>query len=445
MLAFRARYVFPVDRPPIRDGVVAIDHDRIVAVGESSGTAVRDLLPAARDLGNVAILPGLINAHTHLEFSDLEQPLGKPGVEFIKWIQLVVAHKREVAQRRQSQLIAASSAFSPTRAHDPVATGIQQSINAGVTALGDIDSAINMNRREEAVIYPAKKQPLPLELTSFLEVISLAKSSIEPAFKILTEEAEHIYRQWNAEIQLGISPHAPYTVHPELLSKCAQLSAARGIPLAHHLAESRDELMLLRTGRGPFVGLLESLKAWDPTAIPFASRLLDYLKILSRAHRALVVHGNYLDDEEIEFVAAHAGNMSIVYCPRTHAFFKHDSYPLAKMLSAGVNLALATDSRASNPDLSILAEMRFAAAQHPVVPPAALLRMITANAARALGREEEIGTLTPGKFADLVVLTLPQHKTATDPHELLLDACALPAAVVFRGRAVYGERILMQQ
>ncbi|HEY2882996.1 MAG TPA: amidohydrolase family protein, partial [Pirellulales bacterium] len=230
----------------------------------------------------------------------------------------------------------------------------------------------------------------------------------------------------------------PYTVHPELLRRCVQLSADRKLPVAHHLAESREELMLLRAGRGPFVQLLEDFDAWDPHAIAFGSRPLDYLMTLAISHRALVIHGNYLDDEEIGFLAAHAENMAVVYCPRTHAYFQHDPYPLAKMIAAGVNVAIGTDSRASNPDLSVLADMRFAANQHRLVPPATLLRMITANAAKALGRDDEIGTLTPGKLANLAILQLPRHDAA-DPHELLFDSDCCVAATIFRGSVVHGQ------
>ena len=158
----------------------------------------------------------------------------------------------------------------------------------------------------------------------------------------------------------------------------------------------------------------------------------------AKSHRALVIHGNYLDDDEIGFLAAHAEKMSIVYCPRTHAYFQHDPYPLAKMIAAGVNVAIGTDSRASNPDLSVLADMRFAAKQHPLVPPATLLRMITANAAKALGRDDEIGTLTPGKFADLAIMKLPRHD-AVDPHELLFDPDCCITATIFRGGVVHGQ------
>ena len=188
--------------------------------------------------------------------------------------------------------------------------------------------------------------------------------------------------------------------------------------------------------------LLEELGAWDPEAIPRGSRPLDYLRIASKAHRALIVHGNYLDREEIEFLAKHAETMSVVYCPRTHDYFRHDPYPLAKMLSAGVNVALGTDSRASNPDLSILAEMRCAAVRQALVPPARLLRMITVDAARALGRDQEIGTITLGKFADLAIMATPRFN-GDDPHEVLLETATHVVATVFRGRAVFGERFLM--
>jgi aminodeoxyfutalosine deaminase len=413
MLAFRARYVFPVDRPPLRDGVVAIDHDRVVAVGESSSPAIHDLLPAARDLGDVAILPGFVNSHTHLEFSDLHQPLGEPGIAFTKWIGLVVRHRRENSTSAENDRILYQ-----------IVLGLAESSKNGVTAIGEIASSP----------WPLESTLL-LEITQFCEVIGFRGDHYHQRYQAAIDA---LAVKWTDTFRPGVSPHAPYTVHPELLKLCVQLSAERRIPLAHHLAESRDELMLLRTGRGPFVGLLEAFQAWDPNAIPFGSRSLDYLQLLTEAHRTLVIHGNYLDDEEIGFLGAHNDKMSVVYCPRTHAYFQHDPYPLAKMLAAGVNVAIGTDSRASNPDLSVLADMRFAAKQHPIVPPATLLRMITANAAKALGRDEEIGTLMPGKFADLAILALPKHEAA-DPYELLFDVDCCVIATIFRGRAVFGD------
>ena len=148
-----------------------------------------------------------------------------------------------------------------------------------------------------------------------------------------------------------------------------EFSIEHEMPLAMHLAESREEIEFLRDGRGPFRELLESRGGWDPTARPRGARPLDELRVLSRAHRALVVHGNYLDDEEIDFLGRQRRQMAVVYCPRTHAWFGHARYPLEKLLAAGAIVALGTDSRASSPDLSLLAEMRHVAREFPASEP----------------------------------------------------------------------------
>src|SRR5205823_10181172 len=114
-------------------------------------------------------------------------------------------------------------------------------------------------------------------------------------------------------------------------------------------------------------------------------RPLDYLQTLATAHRALVIHGNYLAADEIQLLAAHRDCMSVVYCPRTHAYFGHEHYPLSQMLAAGVRVAVGTDSRASNPDLRLLAELRYIARHHPAIPRDVILRQGTLAGAEALG------------------------------------------------------------
>ena len=190
--------------------------------------------------------------------------------------------------------------------------------------------------------------------------------------------------------------------------------------MSFHLAESRDELEYIRAGTGGFASLLGDLGARDAALFRPRQDPSDCLQELALAHRALVVHGNYLNDREIAFLARHADRMSLVYCPRTHDYFRHDAYPLEKALSAGVNVALGTDSRASAPDLSVLAEMRFVAKRHPSVPPSTVLRMGTLNGARALGLETEAGSLEPGKWADLATVALPD-RDAAEPEQLVLD------------------------
>jgi cytosine/adenosine deaminase-related metal-dependent hydrolase len=210
-------------------------------------------------------------------------------------------------------------------------------------------------------------------------------------------------------------------VHPELLKAVVALSATERVPVAIHLAESPEEMELLSSGTGPLRTLLEDLGAWDGGLVRPGTRPLEYLRLLATADRALVIHGNYLDDEEIGFLAAHAERMAAVYCPRSHEWFGHRPYPLEKMLAAGAVVALGTDGRSSSPDLSLWAEMRAVARRHPSVPLSRVLEMGTIQGARALGWAADIGSLVPGKQADLTIVALPDHDAAGS-YELLFES-----------------------
>ncbi len=385
-LALRARWVLPVSGSPLRDAAVNIFQGRIVAVGA--------VLPGAlvEDLGDVAIVPGFVNAHTHLEFSDIRQPIGFQGIGMVEWLRLVIERRGE----------------SPASGRSPVEMGLDESFRFGVGTIGEIGQ-------------PGLRQDdyrqSSCDGVAFIELIAPRADRVAAALEIARQHlSAGLVGQW----QPGLSPHAPYTVHPELLERAVRLSVEYRVPLAMHLAESREELEFLRDGSGPFRELLEARGAWDATAWPRGSRPLDVLRVLARADRAVVVHGNYLDAEEIAFVADHRENVAIVYCPRTHAWFGHERYPLEAMLSAGATVALGTDSRASSPDLSLLAEMRHIAREFPAMNRATILELGTLHGARALGREDEIGSLEPGKLAQLAVVDLPDGSVA-DPHELILD------------------------
>jgi cytosine/adenosine deaminase-related metal-dependent hydrolase len=144
------------------------------------------------------------------------------------------------------------------------------------------------------------------------------------------------------------------------------------------------------------------------------------LRVLSQSHHSLIIHGNYLTDDELDLMAGNASRMSVVYCPRTHAYFGHPPYPLARRLANGVHVAVGTDSRASNPDLNMLREMSYIARHHQDVDPATVLALGTLDGARALGRGHDCGSLLPGKRADMIAVALPSHET-TDPYEMLFD------------------------
>jgi cytosine/adenosine deaminase-related metal-dependent hydrolase len=387
-LTLHARYVFPVAGPPIADGWVTIDGPRIVAVG--SGRGEGEVL----DLGNAAILPGLVNAHAHLDFSGLDAPLGEPGIGFVDWIRRVMEYRR-----------------TEDRSADPILRGLAESMRYGVTAIGDVAQPIL-----------AKPQAVDMALTIFQELIAPTRERIVAALTLANNHLSYFSSpSHSSHISLGLSPHAPFSVHPELLSAIVALSASKKIPLAMHLAESREEMDLLRYGTGPLRMFLEEIGAWDATAIQPGIRVLGYLKSLASAHRALIIHGNYLDDEEIAFLGSKHERMAAVYCPRTHDWFARGEYPLQKMLAAGVVVALGTDGRGSSPDLSLLAEMRHAARRHPGVGLDRILRMGTLDGAKALGQERDVGSLERGKQADLAIVALPDREVA-DPYALLFDS-----------------------
>jgi cytosine/adenosine deaminase-related metal-dependent hydrolase len=378
-ISLRARWVFPVDQPPIDGGVVVIDGERIVAVGRNVETGV------VRDLGDVAILPGLVNAHTHLEFSDLTEPIGEPGMAFPDWI-------REVVSRRRAMDPVAAEIAAVAAIHK----GLAECVTHGVTTLGEIGRVgwWDLSLRRPTI-----------DVTVFYELLGLAKARVDELHDAACRALD-VPNTSDATWHGALSPHAPYSVHPSALDRLMHLSVKAQVPVAMHLAESPEELELLASHSGPFRELLQTFGAWDESAISPGTRPLDYLRTLARAARSLVIHGNYFDDEEIQFAAENRDRMSVVYCPRTHAYFDHKPYPLAKMHHAGVRVALGTDSRASSPDLSLLAEMRHVAAIHSDVSPADVLRMGTLSGAESLGQAKETGSLTPGKRADLAIVPL---------------------------------------
>jgi cytosine/adenosine deaminase-related metal-dependent hydrolase len=321
-----------------------------------------------------------------------------------------------IAERRDASHAAA----------DAVRQGLKEGLSHGSTTIGEIASA-----KAESYIdmWPS--------FVIFAEVIGFSRARADSAFAAAGEYLKKL-RRCARRAELGVSPHAPYTVSPELLRRFISFAKQRVLPVAIHLAESQEELDFLANGTGPFQELLEERSMWDPEAVPRGSRPMDYLRMMAEAPRALVIHGNYLDAEERAFLAANAERMSLVYCPRTHAYFGHPRYPLPELLKAGVRVALGTDSRASNPDLDLLAEMRFVAQTFPEIAPQAVLRLGTLAGAEALRRAAEVGSITLGKFADLVAVPLDGVQGSATDEVLagMLNGSTKPSAVWLRGNRV---------
>ncbi len=397
--SLRARWVLTMDGPPIERGIVTIANQCIESVGPQNSCA-DDL----QDLGNVVLMPGLVNTHTHLEFSDQQIPLGKPGMQMADWIRQVIAARN----RRRRDSAAA------------IKRGLQESLAAGVTTLGEIATAA-------ASDYPINGLP---QLITFQEVIGFSSARQASVLADLTNRLLNC----PADRMVGISPHAPYTVHPQLLSQLVEQAVVKQLPVAMHLAESRDELQLLASNDGPLRDLLQQRSMWDAESLAHSTRPLDYLKILARAPRVLVVHGNYLEPDEIRFLAEQKDHMAVVYCPRTHDFFGHTRYPLPEMLAAGVRVALGTDSRASNPDLGLLGEMRFLFKNFPELDSTQILSLGTLAGAAALGVAHDVGSITPGKIANLTAVAC--HADVANPAKAVLQSEQSPGSTWLRGKLV---------
>jgi cytosine/adenosine deaminase-related metal-dependent hydrolase len=382
--------------------MVTIEGDKIVAV-EPAGTRATD-----EDLGNAAILPGFVNAHTHLDLSDARGKI-PPTPDFTAWLRGVIEHRREQ---------------TAIQVGDAVAQGIAEAQTHGTTVLGDIAA------KEVSWLMLVSAQ---VRSVVFQELIGLTAQGAREALAvmhILTRTAKVPQYLQNVKIpglsamltkcRPGLSPHAPYSFRADAIP-----DVAHGATIAIHLAESMAEVELLERHSGPFVPFLAELGVWDPSGL--ARDLRHVVELTSNAERVLLVHCNYLPADTP--IPSHA---TVVYCPRTHAAFGHPPHPFREFIKRGVRVVLGTDSLASNPDLDILAEARFVHARHPDLSGETLLRMITLDGAIALGWGDMTGSLTPGKSADMVVLAMPDRE-AQDPYRLIFESTLGVQRVLFRG------------
>jgi cytosine/adenosine deaminase-related metal-dependent hydrolase len=340
------------------------------------------------------LLPGLVNAHTHLEFSGLSQPVPHAGT-FASWIRAVVHWRRQ--QNDASHLSA-------------LRQGLEESTAAGVAAIGEIAT-----RSTSCDLYSTD----PFQVV-FREALGLSATAVAGQ---LEQARSHLSSTRNGARQRpGLSPHAPYSLHRDLFQGIVDLAKSQACPLAMHLAETEEELELLSSGTGPFAELFSEWGLWKVgQPAPFRDPL-EVLRSLEPLPNVLVIHGNYLTPREHDFLAGKE-NFTVVYCPRTHSYFGHRPYPLSELLRRRVRVALGTDSRASNPDLNVLLDLRHAVRQHPEVAPTAWIEMVTSHGAAALGQNEQYGAIEIGYPAKFCKLTIPAGMT--DPLETVLDSGAV--------------------
>jgi cytosine/adenosine deaminase-related metal-dependent hydrolase len=397
----------------LRDAAIVITGATISAVGPARELIQRYPSTVVHDLGQAVIVPGLVNAHVHLELSNHRQ--GTPPGRFVDWVMALIRRTAAVGADEQAQ--ARSTA-------DAVRIGVDQCVRFGVTTVGDIS---RLSRLTRALLGGG-----PIRVVSYGEVAAMGqrRGLLEERLGVAADDSPATSR-----LRVGISPHAPYSIEPHGYRRCLAVAAERNLPLATHLAETADEAQFLRDHAGPLRELWEFLGAWDSNVPCFEGgpiRLMHSLGMLDR-RAALLAHVNYCDDAELALLAgAGPGGASVVYCPRTHAYFGHPPHRWREMLALGINVAVGTDSCASSPDLNLVDDLRLLHRLAPRTPASKLWEMATIRAARAIGMDGEVGSLAPGKAADFAAF----RADGDDPLTEALEREAPPVAVWIGGRGV---------
>ena len=359
--------MLPIDGEPIEQGAVAIEDGLIVAVG-----SVEELGGGDHYVG-CAIVPGFVNAHSHLEYA-VYAGFGD-GLPFDEWI-VLHTRRKERLDWQESAAIAR--------------LGAAECLRSGITTVGDASFS------GAAAVACAE---LGLRATVYLEVFGRGRDELETRFAANRERIEHVLSD---RVRLGVSPHAPYTVSPELYAGCAEL----GLPIATHLAESAAEQQWMTSGTGTWDVFADIL---PPPPLTTGIRLLAEHELLGP--QMLAAHCVKVDAHEIALLAEH--DVAVAHCPRSNAVLGCGIAPLKDLLAAGIRVGLGTDSPASTWSFDMFEEIRTAVMaarareeRSNALTAAEALELATLGSARALGLEREVGSLTPGKRADLTVVSL---------------------------------------
>ena len=385
-MILRANTVLPVSQPPVENGAVEISGSRIVAVGpwrnftsHASHAAHHDVT----DLGDVILMPGLINAHCHLDYTGMAGEF-LPPKSFTDWIKLITTAKGNwtFSDFAQSWL-----------------DGAQMLLRSGTTTVADFESVPEL--------LPDAWSATPLRVFSFLEMTGV-KSRREPR-AILDAAAEKIDSLGKPSRNAsGLAPHAPYSTMPDLLQLAAETARRHGWLLATHVAESVEEFEMFQNSRGVMFDWLKRNQR-DNSDCGLGSPVAHLARNRMLGENLTVIHANLLAPGDAELLGRHG--VHVVHCPRSHDYFSHPPFPRRQLADAGVNLCLGTDSLATvrktkrqKPELNLFEDMRRLAAADKTIAPEEILRMATVNGAKSLGMAGQLGELSENAFADLIAI-----------------------------------------
>ena len=394
-MIIRARNVVTMDGPPLENGAVAVEDNRIVAVGTMPDLQWVTDGPII-DLGEQTLMPGLINAHCHLDYTMMRGAISPPK-SFAAWVQRINALKRSLDSDDYL---------------DAIGRGFVELQRWGTT------SVCNIEAFPELMVHLA---PSPLRTWWFYEMIDIRH-------RVTTEDVvagalAFFQHRANSLDTFGLSPHAPYTASLDLYHLANACASSFTMPLTTHVAESAEEFAMFRHAGGPLYDFMDSIRrpmgdcgSTTPFAQLWRSGAVD-------AHW-LLAHMNTLTEEDFMLLAEQplAAGPHIVHCPGSHRYFSHPPFPYRRLHDLGANLCLGTDSLASTDSLSLFHEMRLLRETQPWLRPEQILRTVTVNPARALRRRGQLGRIAPGALADLIAL--PVSATLGNVHEEIIEHSA---------------------
>ena len=383
MIVHRARWVLPVIAPPIRDGWVAVEEGRIAAFGSGPAPDGRppgtDLQP---DKSAVAILPALVNAHTHLELSYM-RGLVPPATSFDTWVRSLLALRGKFPDPFAADIVdAARKAIVEARA-------------AGTGVIGDISNTLVTTRflNDLGMAGHVFHEVLGFSLTDGSQLVGTARARIDALPDL------------GPDVRVSLTPHAPYSVSPALFRAIADERQGRITSI--HLGESPEEVHFLSHGGGPIQAALESLGVWNPGWTPPRCGPVEYVDRFGLlSDRLLVVHGVQLSYRELAQLTA--AGATLVTCPRSNRWVGVGNPPVDRFYASGVRVAIGTDSLASVEDLNLFAEMAAIRQLSAEIPARAIIESATRYGAEALGFGDDYGTIDQGKRAALIAVQVPE-------------------------------------
>ncbi|MEW6609112.1 MAG: amidohydrolase family protein [bacterium] len=389
-LILKANYILPILTPLIQDGGIHIKDGTIIECAKFSKISSGD--KKIVELKNACLLPGFVNAHSHLELTSLKGKIPYKG-SFIQWIQDIIEAKKGWNERNYINSLKLS---------------IKQLIESGTTTIVDITAS---------GLSPQILLTSNLRGRTYKEITGFKFDSVS---QIITDLKKYLSNLSPTNlIDFGVSPHSPYSVSPKLLTELFSLSQNNNLPLSIHLAEDKTELKFLMKGKGEIINLLKELNVWeDEWKQPGLSsvKYLDSIGILNS--NIIGVHLNCINEEDLEILKKR--RVGVVHCPKSHKFFQRDDFPIQKLIDKGIIIALGTDSLASNDSLNMLEEIKELKRRYKTLSAEEILELATINGAKILGLMDKIGTLQPGKKADIIALRLPEDLTKEKLYEFIV-------------------------